>query len=146
MDRSVAFASGAGTMFSPIVVETDPEATMRRIPRSEWIEWLDALTLSSKVAVVSDEDHQPANGGWNLRSADYDPFDDVVEIVLDDERGRLRVLLESPSEILAVGPDGDPEHITILSADGPLVITRALSAAPSTPVPGKRHGGRLLPT
>ncbi|MGF1666723.1 MAG: hypothetical protein ACFCVC_10680 [Acidimicrobiia bacterium] len=116
---------------------------MRRIPRSEWIEWLDSLALSSKVAVVSDEDHRPANGGWTFRSADYDPFDDVVEIVLDDERGRLRVLLESPSEILAVGADSDPEHITILSADGPLVIARALSA--SSPVP-TRHRKRLLPT
>jgi hypothetical protein len=145
MDRSVAFASGSATVETPIVVKTETEATMRRIPRSQWIEWLDSLAPSTKVAVVSDEDHRPANGGWTFRSADYDPFDDVVEIVLDDERGRLRVLLESPSEILAVGPDGDPEHITILSADGPLVITRALSDVPARP-PAKRHRKRLLPT
>jgi hypothetical protein len=143
MDRSVAFASGTGTGDSPILVETETEATMRRIPRSEWIEWLDSLAITSKVAVVADEDHRPANGGWTFRSADYDPFDDVVEIVLDDERGHLRVLLESPSEILAVGPDCDPEHITILSADGPLVITRSLSPAAAGP---GRHRKRLLPT
>ena len=143
MDRTVAFASGTGTAESPILVETETEDTMRRIPRCDWIEWLDALVLSTKVAIVSDEDHRPTEGGWTFRSADYDPFDDVLEIVLDDERGRLRVLLESPSEILSVGPDCDPEHITILSADGPLVITRALS--PTTTGP-KRHGMRLLQT
>jgi hypothetical protein len=141
MHPTVAFASGAVIAVSPILVETETEATMRRIPRCDWIEWLDALAPSTKVAIVSDEDHRPANGGWTFRSADYDPFDDVLEVVLDDERGHLRVLLESPSEILSVGPDCDPEHITILSADGPLVITRALSPRRVEP---KRHGERLL--
>lgn len=99
---------------------------MRRIPRSEWIEWLDGLQITGKVAVVSDDHAEPRDGGWVFRSADYDPFDDVVEIVLDDDRGRLRVLVESPSEILAVGTDGNPDHITILAPDGPFVITRSL--------------------
>lgn len=102
---------------------------MRRIPRCDWIEWLDALSPRTKVAIVSDEDHRLATGGWTFRSADYDPFDDVVEIVLDDDGGRLRVLVESPTEILAIGTDCNPDHITILARDGRLEITRALDRA-----------------
>jgi hypothetical protein len=99
---------------------------MRRIPRTQWIEWLDGLHISGKVAVVSDDHAEPTDGAWSFRSADYDPFDDVVEIVLDDDRGRLRVLVESPSEILAVGTDCNPDHVTIIAPDGPFVITRSL--------------------
>jgi hypothetical protein len=129
-----------------MVTLTDTEAIMRRIPRSQWIEWLDELAIDGKVAVVSDDKCRPTHQGWVFLSAGYDPFDDLVEVMLQDERGPLRLLLESPSEILAVGTDADPEHITILAADGPLVITRSFAQSASAPSRGaSRTGRRLIP-
>ena len=142
MSRSIAFAPGEQVADGATIGTKTMEATMRRIPRSEWIEWLDGLHISGPVAIVSDDRAGPGNGGWIFRSADYDPFEDVLEIVLDDDQGRLRVLLESPSEILAVGTDANPEHVTIIAPDGPLVITRSLDRP--TPVcdsPGARMSG-----
>jgi hypothetical protein len=125
MTQSVAFASGTDTPAPGMLQETPMEATMRRIPRDEWIEWLDGLVISGEVWVVSDDQPRSDTAGWTFRSADFDPFDDVVEIILDDDRGRVRILLESPSEILAVGNDTNPDHLTFIAPDGPLVITRS---------------------
>lgn len=105
------------------------EDLMRRVPRSEWMEWLDSLSMAGPVQVLpleigASESHHRFCG------ADYDPFDDVVEIGLADDVGPLRLLLDRPSEILISGPWEQPNHVTILAEDGPVVIRAVDSQAP----------------
>lgn len=98
---------------------------MRRIPRHEWMEWLDGLDMSEAVVIVSHDGIGGDDRDWRLCSADFDPFENVIEIVLADSERRVRMLVEAPTEILAAGPDRDPSHIKILASDGALVLKRS---------------------
>lgn len=93
---------------------------MRRLSRSEWIERLQGLSPGASVEV-----RHPALSGdatWRLRSAEFAPFEDVVEVVLSGEGGVVRVLIDQPLEIWADDGDGGVRSLEIRSNDASVVV------------------------
>jgi hypothetical protein len=93
---------------------------MNRVGRRDWIEWLDALKPSTAVDLPT---ARGADRRWRFKRADYDPFEDVVEIVLEDDVGSLRVLLDAPHAIEYAGPARSPDRIVITTDEGPFELS-----------------------
>lgn len=107
------------TTFTSLHPLETTESVMRRIDRIDWMGWFEALTFEGPVELVPS---RRTTVSWRLDRADYDPFDDVIELVLSDDLATFRLLIDGPSEILAVGTSSAIEHVTIIAEDGPLVV------------------------
>lgn len=95
---------------------------MRRLNRSEWVERLQGLSMGAVVEV-----HHPAltaTSGWRLSSAEFAPFEDVIEVVLTGDGGLVRVLIDQPLEIWADDADGGVGSLEIRSKDASVVVAR----------------------
>jgi hypothetical protein len=82
---------------------------MRRVDRTEWMEWLDALAIPGAVEILGAR--SGAHDPLTFLGADFDPFDDTIEIVLGEGSARLRILLDAPREIWVDGGDDAPQRI-----------------------------------
>ena len=121
----------ATTMTSLYPAEAS-EPVMRRIPRVEWMEWFAELAIHGPIDLMPIErSNSCADPGtpWRLERADYDAFDDVLELVLSDQTGSLRLLVDGPSEVLAAGTSAETHHVTIIAPDGPVIIRSVEAAA-----------------
>ncbi len=105
---------------------------MQPVPRHDWIEFLDALDIDGDVRVSHNELKPPTGEGWKLRSADFDPFDQLIEIVLGNHQVSVRVLLEDPRSIAFDGTERAPRCVRIRTADGAFEMT-ARSMADEVP-------------
>lgn len=96
---------------------------MQLVKRSDWIEWLDALDLGALVAV---EPPSPVSLASVFRFvlADYDPFDDIIEVRLSSEHALRRVLISDPMAIRVDGVDDAIEWVSIEGRCEQLVMAR----------------------
>lgn len=95
---------------------------MQAVPRRDWIEFLDALEIDGEVDLVSAHLPQPADGGWMVRAADFDPFDHVIEIILDNQEVTVRLLIDDPRVVSFEGDARSPSKIEIESSDGVVAV------------------------
>lgn len=82
---------------------------MHRLSRRDWIDWFGALERGQTVRLDPPpsgdrpESWPPESwptDSWRLESVDFAPFDDLIEIVLEDRGGhRSRLLLDEPEEV-----------------------------------------------
>ncbi len=96
---------------------------MQPVPRHDWIEFLDALDIDGDVRVSHSELKPPTDEGWRLCSADFDPFDHLIEIVLGNHDASVRVLLEDPRSVAFEGSERAPRRVRIRTADGTFEVT-----------------------
>jgi hypothetical protein len=100
------------------------------------MEWLEDLEFADPVEISGDA--RLAVTSWHLRSADFDPFEDLIELVLDDGSGLLRVILEGPLEILVDGDERHPDAIQIRTSEGVFEMAEARALTP-TKAPARAH-------
>ncbi len=72
---------------------------MDRLHHSEWIEWLEGLRIQGSVEVEPVTVLPRPVGQCRLRAAEYAPFDDLVEVILEDDKGQVRVIIDHPKVI-----------------------------------------------
>jgi hypothetical protein len=108
------------------------EVTMRRVNRTDWMEWLDALAISGSVEIAGARE---CDGPMTFLAADFDPFDDTIEILLSESGARTRILLDSPREIWVDGSDDTPDRVLIGCVDQNFEMRRRSSV----PRRGKAH-------
>jgi hypothetical protein len=82
------------------------------------MEFLDALDVDGEVDLVSSHLDHPAGLPWKIRSADFDPFDHVIEIVLDNHEVSVRLLIDNPRMVKFEGDEHSPSRLLIGSDDG----------------------------
>jgi hypothetical protein len=111
------------TTLTPLYPLEAPEEVLHRIPRIEWLEWFEALEFRGPVDVLPAK--QSAAGAWVLDRADFDPFDDVLELVLSHGRDTVRLLIDVPREVLAATEGSAVLHLTVLADSGPIVVRSA---------------------
>lgn len=92
---------------------------MRRLHRSEWIDRLQGLATGAPVEARHPS--VPMGARWRLRSAEFAPFEGVVEVVLVGDGGVVQVLIDQPLEIWA-DDDGGGRWVEIRSAEASLVV------------------------
>jgi hypothetical protein len=61
-----------------------------------------------------------------FRAADYNPLEDSVEIVLEDDRGLLRVIIEAPLAIWVEHEGTSNEKVVFETASGSITLQRLL--------------------
>ena len=91
---------------------------MQSVPRRQWIEFLEDLEIDGEVRVSSRELEPSTEEGWTVRSAGFDPFDHLIEVVLDNHEVTVRVLLEDPQAIAFDGPSRAPQWLHITTPEG----------------------------
>lgn len=102
---------------------------MRRLLRTEWIEWLESLSMEGAVELEGVPGAK--RGPFLLRECDYSPFDDVVELVLDgDAVHPLRVLIDDPRAISYDGASGEIRKIVIETATGRVTLVQTRATPP----------------
>jgi hypothetical protein len=99
------------------------EATMQAVPRHEWIEFLDALHVDGEVDLVSSHLEHPDGVPWTIRSADFDPFEHVIEMILDNHEISIRLLIDNPRKVEFEGDEQSPSRLLIGSDDGVVEVT-----------------------
>lgn len=96
---------------------------MQLVKRSDWIEWLDSLNLGALVVV---DPISPASqvSVFRFVLADYDPFDDIIEVRLGSEHALHRVLIADPMTIRVDGVGEATEWVSIDGRSERLVMAR----------------------
>ncbi|MDH4118016.1 MAG: hypothetical protein OEX04_09025 [Acidimicrobiia bacterium] len=95
---------------------------MDRLHQSEWLEVLDGLCMRGPVEVEPTTVLPRPVSGCRLRAADYAPFDDLVEILLEDDLGRIRVLIDHPKVIWREHDAGHGEQVAFDTAKGRITL------------------------
>lgn len=98
----------------------------QRVHTSEWVAWLDSLLITGQVHLEPSMVLPRRTGHCRFRAADYSPLEDVVELVLEDEQGMVRVLVESPTGIYVEHEGTGREQVVFETALGEVVIRRCL--------------------
>ena len=92
---------------------------MSDVPRKAWIEWLDELAVDGPTRVEAHPGGDSAEG--ILTRIDYDPFDDVLEVVVSTSGSLKRFLLDAPTTISA-DRHRAPRSITVRSRHGSIAV------------------------
>ena len=97
---------------------------MRRLPRREWLDWCDEQNhrLHSHLETAG-----PGPTRLVVTLIDYAPFDDILELDMDDHGSVSRRLIDHPDEIWVEDEDGiravvitsGTERLPLLLVDGP---------------------------
>lgn len=101
---------------------------MERVHRTEWVEWLDGLHIAGPVAVEPPALLSRPPGECLFRAAEYQPLHDTVELVLEDEQGWLRLMLESPTGIW-IEREGTPDCRVVFETASDRITLRRCSQA-----------------
>jgi hypothetical protein len=107
---------------TPISLYATRRTPLDQVHRSEWIEWLDTLRFTGTVDVEPTTVLPRAVGECTLRAADYAPFDRVVEIVLEDLAGQIRVIIDDPMVIWVEGVGSSTEAVGFDTPKGRIVV------------------------
>jgi hypothetical protein len=86
------------------------------VHRSEWVEWLDRLTIPGDVAFGANGD--PVQ----LVGIQYVPLEDVVEVVVDRHAERVLVTLDAPREIWVEAEGTDHQRIVFECLGGSIEL------------------------
>jgi hypothetical protein len=73
---------------------------MHRLNPTEWIDWFGALHPGESVVLRSEKPGEPLSVTGRLVAAEYAPFDDLVEIVVDTDGTRFRFWIDHPTEMM----------------------------------------------
>jgi hypothetical protein len=107
---------------------------MHRLNPAEWIDWFGALQRGQRVVLRSEIPGEQLTATGQLVTAEYAPFDDLVEVVVDTDRSRLRFWIDHPSEMMVdEGSQRRGWSIVIKSPDG---VWRARETGSQAPDPG----------
>jgi hypothetical protein len=68
------------------------------LPVNEWIDWLGGLHGPVRIELAA-RNRPSLRGSRVLLSAEFAPFDDLIEIVLLSDSGEERVLLDDPRDL-----------------------------------------------
>lgn len=109
------------------------EAVVQSVPRHQWIEFLDDLHIDGEVKVSHGELRDPTSEGWKIRSADFDPFEHLIEIVLENHHVSVRVLLEDPRSLSFEGSERAPRRLRIRTAEGSFEMAARSDDGNTTP-------------
>jgi hypothetical protein len=96
---------------------------MRAVPRREWMEFLDGLDVGGEVNLVSSHLDHPTGVRWMIQKADFEPFERVIEIVLDNHEARVRLLIDNPRTVRFEGDEQSPSRLLIGSDAGVVEVT-----------------------
>jgi hypothetical protein len=73
---------------------------MHRLNPTEWIDWFGTLQCGESIVLRSEEPGEQLSVTGRLVTAEYAPFDDLVEIVVDTDGTRFRVWIDHPTEMM----------------------------------------------
>jgi hypothetical protein len=102
---------------------------MQAVPRHDWIEFLDALEIEGEVTLASflfarpDDVPRRVGNQWTVRLADFDPFDHVIEVILDNHEVSVRLLIDDPKTVTYEGETHSPTRLLIGSNEGVVEVS-----------------------
>ncbi len=101
------------------------------------MEWFSEQPPLRCVQVDDATDH------WHLRQIDIDPFEDLIELVLENDRRRRRILVDSPRGVRIPDTGSDPWSVQIEAAAQTLRLAAASTCGwmLAAPGPGIRQNG-----
>jgi len=74
------------------------------------MEWFSEQPPLRCVQVDDATDH------WHLRQIDIDPFEDLIELILESDRRRRRILVDAPRSLRIPDTGADPWRVQIVTA------------------------------
>ena len=95
---------------------------MDRLHQSEWIETLDGLRIRGSIEVEPLTVLPRPVSHCRLRAADYAPFDDLVEILLEDDFGQIKVIIDHPKVIWLDHDSSTGEQVAFDTAKGRITL------------------------
>jgi hypothetical protein len=104
---------------------------MHRLNPTDWVDWFGALQRGRSVVLRSERSGEQSTMTGRLVAAEYAPFDDLVEMVVDTDSSRFRFWIDHPTEMTVdEGSQRRGWSIEIRSPDGVWRATEAASQVP----------------